>query len=148
MLKEELITELTHFMVEFESKVARPAELCAKSTVSGVQLQLLLVLHHYGALKMSDLAGHKKISKPQLTAAVNNLVKQELVERIPDENDRRIIRIRCSEKGSAYLQSLHSQMLSYLSKSVNTLTEREQQELRAALQTARKLIHKFHTTVE
>ena len=30
MLKEALITELTHFMVEFESKVARPAELCAK----------------------------------------------------------------------------------------------------------------------
>lgn len=146
MLKEALITELTHFMVEFESKVARPAELCAKNTVSGVQLQLLLVLQHYGALKMSDLAGHKKISRPQLTAAVNSLVKQGLVDRIPDTADRRIIRIQCSEKGADYLQSLHKQLLDYLSHSVEPLTLKEQQELLSALHTAGQLIRKFDST--
>lgn len=144
MLKEQLITELMHFMTEFEGKVARPAQLCAKNTVSGVQLQLLLLLRHYGPQSMSSLAGHKKISKPQLTAAVSVLVKQGLVVREADEADRRIVRIRCTKEGLQYLDNLNTQLISYLSKSVQNLTDDEQQQLLHALHTAGHLIHKFN----
>ena len=143
MLKEQLITELMYFMVEFEGKVARPAQLCAKNTVSGVQMQLLLLLQHYGPQNMSTLAEYKKISKSQLTAAINGLVKQGLVSREPDQSDRRIIHICCTKEGIGYLENLHSQLIHYLSQSVENLTEEEQKELLHALHTAGLLIHKF-----
>ncbi len=148
MLKEQLITELMYFMVEFEGKVARPAQLCAKNTVSGVQLQLLLFLQHYGPQSMSQLAEHKKISKPQLSAAVNGLVTLGLVARKPDDTDRRIIRIQCTEEGTAYLNNLNEQLINYLSQSVDTLTAEEQQRLLTSLHTAGQLIHKFNTSSE
>ena len=146
MLKEQLITELMYFMVEFEGKIARPAHLCAKNTVSGVQLQLLLFLQHYGPQSMSQLAGYKKISKPQLSAAINGLVTLGLVIRKPDEVDRRIIHIQCTEEGAAYLNNLNEQLINYLSNSVENLTADEQQKLLTSLHTAGQLIHKFNTS--
>lgn len=148
MLKEDLVKELMYFMVEFEGKVSRPAQLCAKNTVSGVQLQLLLFLQHYGPQKMSVLAGYRKISKPQLTTAINGLVKQNLVIRESDEEDRRIIKIRCTEAGLQYLENLSEQLIAYLSHSVDGLSEAEQKELLSSLHTSGRLIHKFKTAAD
>lgn len=144
MMKEQLVTELMRFMTEFEGRVAKPAQLCARSTITGVQLQLLLLLQHYGPQKMTDLAYHKKISKPQLTTAVNGLVVQGLVTRESDEEDRRIVRIRCTQSGEQYLAGLKQQLIDGLSHSVQSLTEEEQQELYQAIHTAGNLIQKFH----
>lgn len=148
MLKEDLVKELMYFMVEFEGRISRPAQLCAKNTVSGLQMQLLLFVQHYGPQKMSDLAGYRKISKPQLTTAINGLVRQNLVSREPDEEDRRIIRIRCTEEGLQYLKNLSDQLIAYLSHSVEGLSEDEQRQLLSSLHTAGQLIHKFKTDAD
>lgn len=57
-----------------------------------------------GTMTMSELAGYTKMQKQQMTQMVNRLVEQELVERIYDPSNRRIIKIRPTDKAAEYME--------------------------------------------
>lgn len=61
-------------------------------------------------ISMSELADRLVMSKPQLTANVDVLVRLGLVERISDPNDRRKIIIRMAEKGVQYIDKTKQSM--------------------------------------
>lgn len=70
--------------------------------VSGMQLarlRVLGVLMRWGPLPISRVAKWLYISKPYMTRLVDDLIAEDLVERLPDESDRRITNIRITAKG-------------------------------------------------
>lgn len=56
-------------------------------------------LSHHGKLTMSGIGTHLSMPKPQVTTLIDRLVSEKLVERLNDENDRRIIYIQLTERG-------------------------------------------------
>ena len=58
-----------------------------------------------GTMTMSELAGYTKMQKQQMTQMVNRLVEQKLVKRIYDPSNRRIIKIRLTDKAADYIQN-------------------------------------------
>lgn len=56
-----------------------------------------------GTMTMSELAGYTKMQKQQMTQMVNRLVEQEFVTRIYDPSNRRIIKIRLTDKAADYI---------------------------------------------
>jgi DNA-binding MarR family transcriptional regulator len=70
--------------------------------ISGMQLarlRVLGVLIRYGPLPISKVGKWLYISKSYMTRLVDDLIEEDLVERLPDESDRRVINIRITEKG-------------------------------------------------
>jgi DNA-binding MarR family transcriptional regulator len=63
------------------------------------QLHILQFLIHQGQATMSDMAKWGCVAMPTMTEAVNRLVRQRIVERIRDANDRRIVIIRVTGQG-------------------------------------------------
>jgi len=60
----------------------------------------LMIIHHFDGLpqkKLADILGKDKAS---ITRLLNTLVKINLVERIQDENDRRVIRAHITKEGT------------------------------------------------
>lgn len=55
-----------------------------------------------GIMTMSELAEYTVMQKQQMTQMVNRLVEQELVERIYDPSNRRIIKIQLTDKAAEY----------------------------------------------
>lgn len=57
-----------------------------------------------GIMTMSELARYTKMQKQQMTQMVNRLVEQNLVERIYEPSNRRIIKIRITNKAAEYIE--------------------------------------------
>jgi DNA-binding MarR family transcriptional regulator len=77
--------------------------------ISGKQIaghRVLGVLIQHGPLPISDVGKRLYISKPYMTRLVDDLIAEELVERLPDAADRRIIRIQVTEKGRQRLREI------------------------------------------
>lgn len=78
----------------------------------------VMVLHFIGAnsgdgggLMISEISGKLGVTSPTVTQHINNLEAQGLVERHADPGDRRIVRIRLTDKGSAYIQRIREARL-------------------------------------
>ena len=56
------------------------------------------------SLTMTELANTLMMTKPQLTHVVNPLVASGIVERRPDEKDRRVINLSLTENGRILLK--------------------------------------------
>jgi DNA-binding MarR family transcriptional regulator len=57
-----------------------------------------------GKLPMSEIGQRLYISRPYMTALADSLIAEELVERLPDPSDRRVINLAITEKGKKYLR--------------------------------------------
>ena len=69
-----------------------------------LQIQALLYLHANPHVQMRDIATHFSIEMPTATNLINKLVKEQLVLRQQDEEDRRLVRIILTEKGQKLLE--------------------------------------------
>jgi len=67
----------------------------------------LMIIHHFDGLPQKELADVLGKDKASITRLLNTLVKINLVERVQDENDRRIIRAHITEEGVTAFESIH-----------------------------------------
>ena len=140
--KKELLELILRVGTGYEDRIARSFEIQARDYVTRQQLKLLLYIKERKRVSMSELSGNKQIAKPQLTAAIQELVEDGLVSRSPDEQDRRKIYVVCTEKGEKLLEQLYQQFMLDISEKIDLLTEEEQEELIQALRTAERLLEK------
>jgi len=71
----------------------------AKTNLNPGTLYILGILSKHGMLSMSEIGCKLSMPKPHVTAQVDKLIAEEMVERLFDPNDRRIINIKLTEKG-------------------------------------------------
>jgi DNA-binding MarR family transcriptional regulator len=71
----------------------------SKTDFTPGELFTLGALAHHEKLTMTGIGLHLSVPKPQVTALVDKLIKNEFAERLYDSNDRRIIYIQLTEKG-------------------------------------------------
>lgn len=102
-------------------------------TLSMTEVHILEAIEKSESNMMSAVAKYLMITQGTLTVSVSKLEKKGYVERIKDESDRRIVRLRNTEKATAVLQvhdDFHKQMID---KIVNDLDIEEEQELLKSL---------------
>jgi DNA-binding MarR family transcriptional regulator len=76
--------------------------------LQSVTIHQLQTLGHLkgGSLTMGELAKVLEVTESSATAVTDRLVRQGLVERQSDPNDRRVVRLSLSHKGSALVSRL------------------------------------------
>ncbi len=99
-------------------------------------LFVLKKVQELGPIRMSEIGRHMEISKPYMTALVDKLTGDRLVERSTEPGDRRVVNIGITAKGRAVLgeftkharetvvmrlSSLDSQDISSLHESVKNI---------------------------
>lgn len=86
-------------------RIAKPFKQLLDEGISLEMYYCIKTIQWYGEpLTMSKLARYTMSSKQQMTKVVNRLVEQELVERIYDPANRRIIKIKITEKALSYIE--------------------------------------------
>jgi DNA-binding MarR family transcriptional regulator len=98
---------------------------------------------HQANMTMSELAKALMMPKPQLTHVVEPLVKVGVVERRPDEKDRRVINLALTEKGRVLLAEGKRKIKEHTRSSLATLTPEELSEMSSSLETLRSIISKL-----
>ncbi|HEU4559809.1 MAG TPA: MarR family transcriptional regulator [Longimicrobium sp.] len=97
---EEVADRLHSASIHLLRRVRRQDD---ESGVTAPHLSALSVLVFGGARTLGELAAAEQVTPPSMTRIVRNLEADGLVERETDDADRRVVRVRATERGRAIL---------------------------------------------
>ena len=100
---EEFIKKLLVVLPFWHSKIVRPFKEILEGKMSLETYYCLETLKQRGPSTMTELAAALKVPKQQVTKLAGKLYEFRFVERVYDESDRRLIRIRLTETADAYI---------------------------------------------
>ncbi len=96
------------------------------------QLAVLATLSRHGQMSPSDLAAHERVQPPSMTRTINGLVDLGLVERSPDPDDGRQVRVDLTDEGRTLLAQDRAQREEWLSRQMADLTPEERATMKKA----------------
>lgn len=100
--------------------------------VSAPRLSALSVLVFGGPRTIGALATIEGVTPPTMTRLVAGMVSDELLERLPDETDRRVVRVAASEHGRALLLAGRDRRVATMTAMIVPLTPKERRRLQTA----------------
>ncbi len=108
---DEIFDELIFVSPVFAKKFLEISDDTIKNKgIAGAHVKLMRFLKIEGACTMTELGRRLYVSKPNITVLVNKLVEFNMVKRLLDENDRRIIYIELTDIGNSSLEK-HTQAM-------------------------------------
>ncbi len=107
--------------------------LFEKDGIHPGQSSLLRVLFHHEGLSQKELANKLRIAPATLTVMIKRMEKVDLLEKKPDDVDKRVSRIYLSEKGKEVYKNVEQSMKILEKDSFNHLTTEEKLILRRLL---------------
>jgi DNA-binding MarR family transcriptional regulator len=111
------------------------------SNLSIMQMQTLNFIKRQNKVPMSDIAEYFHIELPSATSILNKLVALQLVKRLKDPNDRRMVRVILTSEGDAILKEVMKKKALHIEKMLSFLSKEEQSELL-------RLIEKLNSRIE
>ncbi len=93
-----LLVETFNAILKVEEQSLRRA---TQESVTVTELHLLDAVAKDGQATISSLAAATKVTAGTMTTAVNRLEAKQYVERVREVADRRVVRVRLTEKGRA-----------------------------------------------
>ncbi|AWX57006.1 MarR family transcriptional regulator [Brevibacillus brevis] len=96
-----------------------------EESISPKQFILLRVLHQKGRSTVSELATILKLSNSATTIALNRLVKAGFIDRVRDEQDRRVVWVTLSQQAIPTLEGLLCDRRALVGKLLENLNDDE-----------------------
>ena len=127
------LSEFSDQVVEIMPVIAR--EFYKKQTgefykmkITMPQFVVLEILHREGQSRMTDLARLINVSTAAMTGIVDRLVRDGYVARASDPDDRRIIKVDLTAKGSRAVENIIDQRKQIFSRIFGVLSEDERDQ--------------------
>jgi len=120
--------------------VLRQTDALAKGQITIPQFVALNFINGNGPVKMKDIAKDFKISLPAATGIVQRLFNSELVKRVDDKADRRVIRIVATPKGKKIVEQISAKRKELIESIFSKLTEEERQSYLHILRKLKNII--------
>ncbi len=111
--------------------------------MQAAQYRVLGVLMKAGTLPVSEIGRRLYISKPYMTALIDTLIQDGLVERQPDLTDRRVINISITDEGKKHLRQSVTLYKNDLKNLLSNLDEPDLAELCSSLESLRTILGKI-----
>lgn len=129
----------TKEIIFFIRKLIQGAELYTKElnkkySVSAAQLNCLLALHENGPLPPSQIAKHMMVKSSTVTGVVDRLEQKELVRRVRNSPDRRVITIELTEIGKQLAENAPPPIQQKILDGLTRISEAEINEIIFALE--------------
>ena len=112
-------------------------EILSNYTITPPQFVALQWLHESGDMTIGDLSNKMYLAFSTTTDLVDRMEKNELVQRVRDEQDRRVVRIHLLPEGERIIQEVIEKRQNYLRDLLQEFAVDEAQELL-------KLLKKLH----
>lgn len=129
-----LFVDVFNDILQIEEKVLKSNGL---NNLSVKEMHVLEAIEIVEEPTMSKVAGKLRVTIGTLTTAINTLVKKTYVERVECEDDKRVVKLKLTDKGlEAYVvhKKFHDELIK---DSLNKLTDNELQALSTSLKKLR-----------
>jgi DNA-binding MarR family transcriptional regulator len=101
--------------------------------ISRPHFAIMNVLDELGAVPVSTVGKRLVIAKPQMTRLVDSLIDLAIVERQPDIEDRRVIKVVLTDKGYRILEQCRRLIRKNVRKKLSCLKDEDIEELLVSL---------------
>ena len=99
------------------------------TSITSPQLFALLCIYREGGLTIGDLCERMFLACSTISGLIDRLEKIQLVERYRDEEDRRVVRLKLTEKGVNCTQSILEKRKEQFEKDLKMIDIERQEEL-------------------
>lgn len=142
--KLESITDNLFFSFQlFFRRVAR-AETKKSTRRFDPSRFVLAAVMKQGPIPMSEIGKRLDISKPYMTALVAKLIREGLVERIPDKSDRRVINVAITKAGRDTLKVFRRNSRKIVMGNLSSLTSDDISALDVSLKNIRSIMSRLN----
>ena len=111
--------------------------------ISRYHFEVVKTLDNYGTMHVTEIGEMLLISKPQMTRLIDELIDLGMVERQPDEIDRRKINIHITQKGFEILEKCRDTITGIIKTRLAPLPEKDLIELSEALKKVVEIVTKM-----
>ncbi|MDH3999552.1 MAG: MarR family transcriptional regulator [Desulfuromonadales bacterium] len=120
------VKDLAKDIVEFYEKLSSwENEVVRGSDLTPNQMHAIEIIGHEESLRMKELAQKLGITTGTLTVMIDRLEKKGMVERKPNENDRRSYRVALTKAGAEHFARHHQFHLKLTEEIAAALTAEE-----------------------
>jgi DNA-binding MarR family transcriptional regulator len=95
------------------------------SGMSGPRGSALSVIVYGGPVTLGALATAEQVRPPTMTRLIADMVRDGLVERVPDATDGRVVRVRATARGTRLLEHGRTRRLAALTADLEQLPARD-----------------------
>lgn len=96
-------------------------------------MSALATVRREGPIALGDLAAAEKVTPPMGTKLANQLEERGLVERLPCDDDRRVVRLALSAEGSRLLDRASTRRNAFLAERFAALSDDERRAIADAV---------------
>ncbi len=143
----DCLVEEIDYLIRYTSRIVRRRgrDILSEFDITPPQFSALLIIIQNENLTMGCLCQHLYLASSTVTDLINRMEKNELVERVRDSVDRRVMRLRPKPKGHALIKKVMASRLRYLSSILSEVGEEEREEIRRSFHKLYTLMHERQT---
>jgi DNA-binding MarR family transcriptional regulator len=138
--RNQTIEYLISYMPLFHKKILRDVRF---DKIPKQHLQLLIHIKKDNGNPMHYYSQKLFISKPNMTVLANKLIKESLLKRQTDKNDRRVIHLLITPKGEEFLESHQRNLKKSIIKRLEILEDEDIQKLNDSFEKIQKVFSKL-----
>lgn len=104
-------------------------DLAREFGLTGPQLTVVKALEQLGDLSLSSLSSRIKAQNSTVTGIIDRMEREELVQRVRSEEDRRIVLIRLTDKGHMLARKIQVEPMELFRQALQSLPRSDVEEL-------------------
>jgi DNA-binding MarR family transcriptional regulator len=117
----------------------RARRVDAESHLPAPQLSALSVIVYGGPITLGALASAEQVRPPTMTRLIAAMEDGGLIEREPDKEDRRVVRIRATTKGKRILEEGRDRRIAVIAEALAALPDTDVKAIALALDAIEKV---------
>lgn len=141
---DELADSILIYLPLFYKKITTPKESDIDKTNYKKRTlehyQILGILEHHNNLPISEIGKKLMISKPNMTSHIDKLVSEGMVKRIPNQKDRRVIKISITQEGYDYIKESRIFVNNNIKNNLSPLNSEELEQLSDCIENIRNKV--------
>jgi DNA-binding MarR family transcriptional regulator len=122
----------------------RARRVDSESRLPAPQLSALSVIVYGGPLTLGSLAAAEQVRPPTMTRLVASMEADGLVERRPDQTDRRVVRVQATARGRRLLEEGRDRRIAVIAEALSELPPSDIASIDAALDAIEKIAGSPH----
>jgi DNA-binding MarR family transcriptional regulator len=128
-LKPEIDSILEAMLYLYTESRRITKELARQVDLTGPQLTVIKMLEGVGDLSLSELSERIRAQNSTVTGIIDRMERENLVVRARSTEDRRVVKIRLTEKGAKIARGIAVEPMEILRDALDSLSPAESREL-------------------
>lgn len=129
----ELVEQTLSILPHMSKKLFGPVHILHDSALHHTHFHILHIVEDAGSIRTTEIAKKIAVRKSNLTPLLNKLFEYSYINRTPDPDDKRAIRIELTEHGKAFLADKKEIIEADVEEKLASLTAEDREKLSRAV---------------